>query len=153
GEIAVEAGFTQPFYSPELGSYPNMYLDPKVESRIGAVAWGLLANAPFPIPAHRTGRADFRHPALRLASPHGTWRATNRTRHLCSRCLPSSFRHSSLGGVLSLMVSSAPPPTPSPCPSPKAHKKRGSFAPPASPSPTAHTPLPAPRRDRRLSRR
>src|SRR5215813_1632491 len=41
-----------------------------VESRIGAVAWGLLANAPFPIPAHRTGRADFRHPALRLDSSH-----------------------------------------------------------------------------------
>src|SRR5215813_1148630 len=29
GEIAVEAGFTQPFYSPELDSYPKMYLDPK----------------------------------------------------------------------------------------------------------------------------
>jgi hypothetical protein len=23
-----------------------------------------VANAPFPLPAHRTGRADFRHPAL-----------------------------------------------------------------------------------------
>src|SRR5258706_8712935 len=30
---------------------------------------GPMANAPFPIPAHRTGRADFRHPALRLVSP------------------------------------------------------------------------------------
>src|SRR5215831_6119380 len=29
GEIAVEAGFTQPFFSPELDSYPRMYLDPK----------------------------------------------------------------------------------------------------------------------------
>src|SRR5215467_13363896 len=29
GEIAVEAGFTQPFYSPELDSYPKVYLDPK----------------------------------------------------------------------------------------------------------------------------
>jgi predicted ATPase len=28
-----------------------------------------LANAPSPIPAHQTGRADFRHPAFRLASP------------------------------------------------------------------------------------
>ena len=27
--------------------------------------------APFPLPAHRTGRADFPHPALRLASPQG----------------------------------------------------------------------------------
>src|SRR6516162_10634498 len=30
--------------------------------------------APFSIPAHRTGRADFRHPALRLASPRGARR-------------------------------------------------------------------------------
>jgi hypothetical protein len=45
-----------------------------VESRMGAVAWGLLANAPFPIPAHQTGRADFRHPAFRLASPRDTRR-------------------------------------------------------------------------------
>jgi iron(III) transport system substrate-binding protein len=29
GEIAVEAGFTQPFYSPALNDYPKMYLDPK----------------------------------------------------------------------------------------------------------------------------
>jgi len=39
-----------------------------------------MANAPFPIPAHQTGRADFRHPAFRLASPQGTRRQTNRTR-------------------------------------------------------------------------
>jgi hypothetical protein len=30
--------------------------------------------APFPFPTHRTGRADFRHPALRLAASHGTLR-------------------------------------------------------------------------------
>src|SRR5262245_776154 len=30
-----------------------------------------VASAPFPIPAHRTGRADLRHPALRLASSQG----------------------------------------------------------------------------------
>lgn len=29
GEIAVEAGFTQAFYSPALSDYPKMYLDPK----------------------------------------------------------------------------------------------------------------------------
>ena len=29
GEIAVEAGFTRAFYSPELESYPKIYLDPK----------------------------------------------------------------------------------------------------------------------------
>ena len=33
-----------------------------------------MANDPFPIPAHQTGRADFRHPAFRLASPQGTRR-------------------------------------------------------------------------------
>ena len=37
----------------------------------GAVTWP-FGNAPFPIPAHRTGRADLRHPALRLVSPLGT---------------------------------------------------------------------------------
>jgi hypothetical protein len=41
---------------------------------MGAVAWGSLANAPSPIPAHQTGRADFRHPAFRLASPRDTRR-------------------------------------------------------------------------------
>src|SRR4051812_28920537 len=30
--------------------------------------------APFPVPAHQTGRADFPHPAFRLVSPHGTRR-------------------------------------------------------------------------------
>src|SRR4051794_1495625 len=33
-----------------------------------------MANAPFPIPAHQTGRADFRHPAFRPASPQCTRR-------------------------------------------------------------------------------
>jgi hypothetical protein len=33
-----------------------------------------LAIARFPILAHQTGRADFRHPAFRLASPQGTRR-------------------------------------------------------------------------------
>ena len=33
-----------------------------------------MAHAPFPTPAHQTGRADFRHPAFRPASPQGTRR-------------------------------------------------------------------------------
>jgi hypothetical protein len=45
---------------------------------MGAVAWA-YGQGPFPIPAHQTGRADFRHPAFRLASPQGTRRQTNRT--------------------------------------------------------------------------
>jgi len=47
---------------------------------VGRGSLGPMANAPFPIPAHQTGRADFRHPAFRLASPQGTRRQTNRTR-------------------------------------------------------------------------
>src|SRR5271170_6715053 len=46
--------------------------DGRVED--GRGNWGPLAIAPFPIPAHRTGRAALRHPALRLVSPHGTRR-------------------------------------------------------------------------------
>jgi hypothetical protein len=41
----------------------------RVEDERGGL--GPAANAPFPIPAHRTGRADLRHPALRLASSQG----------------------------------------------------------------------------------
>jgi len=43
--------------------------DGRVEDGRGSL-WP-MANAPFPIPAHRTGRADLRHPALRLASSQG----------------------------------------------------------------------------------
>jgi hypothetical protein len=50
----------------------------RVEDGRGSL--GPMANAPFPIPARQTGRADFRHPAFRLASPQGTRRQTNRTR-------------------------------------------------------------------------
>src|SRR5262249_21390003 len=44
----------------------------RVEDGRGSL--GPIANAPFPIPAHRTGRAALPHPALRLASPRGTRR-------------------------------------------------------------------------------
>src|SRR5215813_11329827 len=46
--------------------------DGRVEDGRGSL--GPIANAPFPIPAHRTGRAALPHPALRLASPRGTRR-------------------------------------------------------------------------------
>ena len=46
----------------------------RVEDGRGSL--GPMANAPFPIPAHRHGHADFRHPALRLASPRGTRRGS-----------------------------------------------------------------------------
>src|SRR6267143_278373 len=56
--------------SPQL----RMRQDEPARSGFGRVedgrgCLGPMANAPFPIPAHRTGRADFRHPALRLVSP------------------------------------------------------------------------------------
>src|SRR5262249_10246173 len=44
----------------------------RVEDGRGSL--GPLASAPFPIPAHRTGRAELPHPALRLASPQGPQR-------------------------------------------------------------------------------
>src|SRR5262245_59196259 len=40
-----------------------------------------MASAPFPIPAHRTGRAELPHPALRLASPQGPRRGSSRQAH------------------------------------------------------------------------
>src|SRR5262245_62901581 len=71
----------------------------RVEDGRGSL--GPMANAPFPIPAHQTERADFRHSAFRLASPKGTRRVTNRTRHLRSKCLSFAPRYSSLGQRLS----------------------------------------------------
>src|SRR6516162_5733795 len=60
-------GFKAVIYSlPPIGG------DGRVEDGRGSL--GPMANAPFPIPAHRTGRAALPHPALRLASPRGTRR-------------------------------------------------------------------------------
>ena len=69
------------FHSPNWPNWP-------VESRSSAVALGLgiccgrrlspnagvsiQTIAPFPLPAHRTGRADLLHPALRWNSPKGS---------------------------------------------------------------------------------
>src|SRR5262249_51691495 len=57
----------------------------RVEDGRGSL--GPLANAPFPIPAHRTGRAELPHPALRLASPkaHSGAGRGRRSRHSTSR--------------------------------------------------------------------
>src|SRR5215217_3048043 len=56
---------------------PERYERSGVESRRGAVTWGHAAIAPFPLPAHRTGRADFPHPALRPASSQGPRRRSH----------------------------------------------------------------------------
>jgi hypothetical protein len=41
----------------------------RVEDERGSIA------APFPVPAHQTGRAELPHPAFRLDSPQGTRRS------------------------------------------------------------------------------
>jgi hypothetical protein len=71
----------------------------RVEDGRGSL--GPMANAPFPIPAHRTGRADFRHPALRLVSPWGTRGEIGRARVLRGRLRPFATRHSNLRRILS----------------------------------------------------
>src|SRR5260370_3187864 len=56
---------------------------PSVESRKGAVA-SPYGVAPFPFPAHQTGRADFPHPAFRQTSRQthgGGLRALDELRH------------------------------------------------------------------------
>ena len=58
-----------------------------VESRMGA-STDAPSAAPFPIPAHQTGRAQLRHPAFRLASPQTHERGSTQTRRNCT--YPSS---------------------------------------------------------------
>ena len=50
---------------------------------------GLVDHAAFPLPAHRTGRADLPHPALRLASRQGPRRCRT-----VRDCQPESGHHS-----------------------------------------------------------
>jgi iron(III) transport system substrate-binding protein len=53
GEIAVEAGFTQAFYSPELDSYPKMYLDPKGHLAPTRLSYFSIAYNTKQVPADR----------------------------------------------------------------------------------------------------
>ena len=46
----------------------------RVEDGRGGCA--LKSPAPFPVPAHQTGRADFQHPAFRLTLPYDPRRAS-----------------------------------------------------------------------------
>ena len=50
----------------------------KVEDGRGGL--GACGIAPFPVPAHQTGRADFPHPAFRLVSPRSTRRGPSSVR-------------------------------------------------------------------------
>ena len=65
----------------------NGFLGQSVESRMGA-STDARSAAPFPIPAHQTGRAQLRHPAFRLASPQTHERGFTLARLSCST--PSS---------------------------------------------------------------
>ena len=56
-------------------------------SRVGVGRGSDSSVVPFPIPAHRTGRADFPHPALRQDSPPDSRRS--RKMHLANRSTPS----------------------------------------------------------------
>ncbi len=109
--------------------------------------------APFPLPAHQTGRADFRHPAsFRLASPQGTrhtaFNADAVRQHpghdslrptaelpLKRPDLTGAYRH---GASHRSSASS------------KAHQKSGSFVPPALPGIDTRMTLSDSRQDRRL---
>ncbi len=112
-----------------------------------------MGNTPFPLPSHRTGLADFPHPALRLTSPqaHGG-RPLNlgALRRHRGRYPPSPRgRACSEGsGSLSVLLGSSPITSTSPCS--QACQKSGSFAPPALPSFNARTTLSDSRLDRRL---
>ena len=103
----------------------------RVEDGRGSL--GPMANAPFPIPAHQTERADFRHSAFRLASPKGTRRVTDRTRHCAVSVSPSPLDTAVSDSACLLMVFSGSSPITTTSPSSKAHQKSGPFAPPALP--------------------
>lgn len=53
----------------EVAEWQNRPLEALYPLEICRVEDGRGGIAPFPVPAHQTGRADFPHPAFRLASP------------------------------------------------------------------------------------
>src|SRR6476660_631949 len=67
-----------------------------VESRRGAVTAMYETTAPFPLPAHQTGRADFQHPAFRQNSYDAHAAFLSRTR----RTTPSFPKISFSGNLL-----------------------------------------------------
>jgi hypothetical protein len=91
-------------------------------------------RAPFPPPAHRTGRADLPHPALRRASPSGP-----RSRLAAQ---PSPDR-TVASGTLGFSCVARPKPIAIPLPLPTTCPKWGPFARPALPGFIATTGLSA----------
>src|ERR1700730_4280634 len=104
-----------------------------VESRMGAVAWGLWPTLRFPsplikpnVPISGIRLSDWFH-----REAHGE--QTNRTRLRHGERLAFAPRHSSFGQRLPLMVFSGSSPITITSPSSKAHQKSGSFPSPALP--------------------
>jgi len=64
GEIAVEAGFTRAFYSPELATYPKTYLDPKGHLAPTRLSYFSIAYNTKQVPADKVPRTyeDLTHP-------------------------------------------------------------------------------------------
>jgi iron(III) transport system substrate-binding protein len=56
-EIAVEAGFTQPFYSPVLSDYPKIYLDPKGHLAPTRLSYFSLAYNTKQVPADKVPKS------------------------------------------------------------------------------------------------
>ena len=132
---------------------------------------GPMANAPFPIPAHRTGRADFRHPALRPASSPGyrRWPKMHASKvddseipddivtaepscspslHLC-RSPPSPCNTASSAGSGACRAFPGSSPITASSPASKARQKSGSFPPPELPGFSGTMTLSDTRRGRR----
>ena len=74
GEIAVEAGFTQPFYSPLLDLYPKIYLDPKGQLAPTRLSYFSIAYNTKQVPADKVPKtyADLLDPQWKgkLAWPY-----------------------------------------------------------------------------------
>src|SRR5215475_7740343 len=74
GEIAVEAGFTQPFYSPLLDLYPKVYLDPKGQLAPTRLSYFSIAYNTKQVPADKVPKtyADLLDPQWKgkLAWPY-----------------------------------------------------------------------------------
>ncbi len=132
---------------------PVRVTEDMVESRMGAVAWGLWPTLRFPSPLIEP---DVPISGIRLSDwfhrkAHGE--QTNRTRLRHGERLSFAPRHSSLGRRLSLMVFSGSSPITTTSPSSKAHQKSGSFPLPALPGFNGRMTLSDSRQSRRLPRR
>jgi hypothetical protein len=127
-------------------------IDVEVESRMGAVAWGLWPTPRFPSPLIKP---DVRISRIRLSDwlhreVHGE---NGRARLLLGTWLSFASRHSILRWLSSLNGVAGSSPITATSPSSKAHQKSGSFPPPALPGLIGPTTLSDSRSGRRLTRR